>query len=84
MNKTQKGILRTNSYNCLDRTNVFQAKACLKIFENLLPREFSNPLVGKILFQLWTIGGDFIHKMYAGSNPALLQSALEAMKNNGK
>jgi|LauGreDrversion4_2_1035121.scaffolds.fasta_scaffold71908_2 hypothetical protein len=36
---TQNGVLRTNCLDCLDRTNVFQTKVCLKVFEDLLKNE---------------------------------------------
>ena len=35
----QRGIVRTNCLDCLDRTNVFQTKVCVKVFEDLLKGE---------------------------------------------
>jgi hypothetical protein len=34
----QKGVMRTNCLDCLDRTNVTQTKITLKILENILDR----------------------------------------------
>jgi hypothetical protein len=32
----QKGVVRTNCLDCLDRTNVYQAKVCLVQLEEIL------------------------------------------------
>lgn len=70
----QKGVYRVNCYDCLDRTNVFQAKVAQKIVENSYPQIYNaenGNKAAKLLFQLWTISGDFISKYYAGSCLAL-------------
>lgn len=75
----QHGVLRTNCLDCLDRTNVFQAKVCLKVLEELLPLDFTDGRVGKLLFTLWSISGDFISKVYSGQCPT-----LAALTQNGQ
>jgi hypothetical protein len=35
----QNGVVRTNCLDCLDRTNVFQTKVCLKVFLDILKDE---------------------------------------------
>lgn len=45
----QKGVVRTNCLDCLDRTNVFQAKICLKVFEDLLRSDFNDPNLTKLM-----------------------------------
>ena len=41
--------------------------------------EFLDPAVGKLLIQMWSISGDFISKIYAGTH-----SVLGSLTNNGK
>ena len=61
----QKGVVRSNCLDCLDRTNVFQIKLCLRVFEDLLRNDF--PEIVNIMKEMWTISGDFIAKIYAGT-----------------
>ena len=65
----QKGIVRSNCLDCLDRTNVFQIKLCLRVFEDLLRNDF--PELVHIMKEMWTISGDFIAKIYAGTQTML-------------
>jgi hypothetical protein len=48
-----------------------QAKIAAKLFEELLPLEFADGRIGKLLFLLWSISGDFISKLYSGVCPTL-------------
>ena len=49
----QKGILRTNCMDCLDRTNVFQTKISLKVFEESMAKGEFNEYFSKIMIQMW-------------------------------
>ena len=37
-----------------------QAKICAKLYSEILPLEFAEEKVGKLLFTIWSISGDFI------------------------
>lgn len=71
----QKGIIRTNCVDCLDRTNVVQSAICqtvcliqcrkLGIVEPMC--EAPEPLI-QLLQRMWADHGDFISKQYAGTS----------------
>ena len=67
--------MRTNCLDCLDRTNVFQTKVCVRMFEELLRSEHCITDIRNLMIQMWSFSGDFISKLYAGTN-AVLQTLL--------
>jgi synaptojanin len=77
----QKGVVRTNCLDCLDRTNVVQTKICVRMFEDLLRGEHCVADISKLMIQMWTFSGDFISKIYAGTN-AVLQTLLQQSKQS--
>lgn len=71
--------MRTNCLDCLDRTNVFQTKVCVRMFEELLRSEHCITDIRNLMIQMWSFSGDFISKLYAGTN-AVLQTLLSQQK----
>ena len=68
----QSGVVRTNCLDCLDRTNVFQSKVCLRVFEELLKQQFlADKTLSTIFTNMWAMCGDFISKIYAGTHSVL-------------
>ena len=75
-------MVRTNCLDCLDRTNVIQTKISIKVFEPLLASEGGRAAdIGKLMTQIWAYSGDFISKIYAGTN-AVLQSLAHQNKQS--
>jgi phosphatidylinositol 4-phosphatase len=73
--KNQKGILRVNCMDCLDRTNVVQTSMGKAILETqlvklgLAPPYSQLPNELKSIFMvLWANNGDIISRQYAGTN----------------
>lgn len=70
--KTQSGVIRTNCLECTDRTNVFQAKACARLFEDILPPSAGGDnTLTRVMLKLWHVSGDYISKIYSGTCPNL-------------
>uniref|UniRef100_A0A914HMP0 SAC domain-containing protein n=1 Tax=Globodera rostochiensis TaxID=31243 RepID=A0A914HMP0_GLORO len=71
----QKGIVRTNCVDCLDRTNVVQSAIALIVCLNQCRKlgivepisEAPMPLT-RTLQQMWADHGDFISKQYTGTS----------------
>ena len=75
-------MVRTNCLDCLDRTNVIQTKITIKVFESLLASEGGRAAdIVKLMTQIWAFSGDFISKIYAGTN-AVLQSLVHQNKQS--
>ena len=71
----QRGALRINCVDCLDRTNVVQTAVARSVLELQLTKlgvvqpEHGLSLQCKMVFQtLWANNGDLISKQYAGTN----------------
>lgn len=71
----QKGVLRINCVDCLDRTNVVQTAVGRSVLELQLTKlgvvqpEHGLSLACKKVFQtLWANNGDMISRQYAGTN----------------
>jgi len=78
----QKGVVRTNCLDCLDRTNVFQSKVCFRIFEDVLKQQFlSDNRLSILLTNMWALSGDFISKIYAGTHSVLTSITLKGKEN---
>lgn len=73
--KTQKGVIRTNCIDCLDRTNVVQSFIAKKVLEIQLCEMFggtegcikNNPLLVYRLNNMWADHGDSVSSHYAGT-----------------
>jgi synaptojanin len=74
-------VVRTNCLDCLDRTNVIQTKICIKVFEPILAGEPLAADISKCMLEMWAYSGDFISKIYAGTN-AILQSLVHQQKQS--
>ncbi|VDN53069.1 unnamed protein product [Dracunculus medinensis] len=71
----QKGVVRTNCVDCLDRTNVVQCAIsqalCLKQIQKLGlvgPLSDSPDILVQCLQSMWADNGDAISRQYAGTN----------------
>ncbi|KAL3120755.1 hypothetical protein niasHT_008047 [Heterodera trifolii] len=71
----QKGIVRTNCVDCLDRTNVVQSAIALVVCLNqcrklgiIEPISDAPKALIRLLQQMWADHGDFISKQYTGTN----------------
>ncbi len=69
---TQKGVIRTNCMDCLDRTNVIQSSIALRILSYQYPFLASpaEDSLTKVFNTLWADNGDNIATLYTNS-PAL-------------
>ncbi len=72
--KKQKGVLRTNCMDCLDRTNVTQSAVawrtlCLQLLEDGIDFSSQNPEYGDSSFFniLWADNGDAVSRQYAST-----------------
>lgn len=76
MLNVQRGVLRTNCMDCLDRTNVVQMAIASRALHTqllklgLLDEQTGVPLgpVIPVLRALWTASGDAISRLYAGTD----------------
>ncbi|CAD5210214.1 unnamed protein product [Bursaphelenchus xylophilus] len=75
MVREQKGVIRTNCVDCLDRTNVVQSAisqsvvACQALKLGLIEPFTDTPeILVRLLQTLWADHGDFISRQYAGTN----------------
>ena len=75
----QKGLVRTNCVDCLDRTGIAQHKVCEKVMRELIPEIKAGQLGASWdadLTFLWAYGGDYISKEYSGTNSVLTKIVL--------
>ncbi|CAD5206969.1 unnamed protein product [Bursaphelenchus okinawaensis] len=75
MVREQKGIIRTNCVDCLDRTNVVQSAisqnvvSCQALKLGLIEPFTDTPeILVRLLQTMWAEHGDFISRQYAGTN----------------
>ena len=77
----QKGVIRTNCIDCLDRTNVAQQMICLHALIKLVPGMEDASQWEESLIYLWAMGGDFISKEYSGTESVLTKITLKGHQN---
>ncbi|KAI6178217.1 SAC domain-containing protein [Aphelenchoides besseyi] len=75
MVREQKGVIRTNCVDCLDRTNVVQSAISQNICATqarklglIEPFEETPGVLVQVLQQMWADHGDCISKQYAGTS----------------
>ena len=87
----QKGVVRTNCLDCLDRTNVTKMKGCLKAFNDFVWCKGSNDLIDGLgspdneqkreierhVVCMWAVAGDLISKVYCGTESTLTAVTLK-------
>ena len=79
--RLQKGVIRTNCIDCLDRTNVAQQMICLESLMKLVNGMQDVELWNESLIYLWAMGGDFISKEYSGTESVLTKVTLKGHQN---
>ena len=77
----QKGVIRTNCLDCLDRTNVFQTKVLLCMIEDKLGSDVLQDRALALLNNMWGLLGDCISKIYAGTASVLTSVTLKGKEN---
>ena len=79
--RLQKGVIRTNCIDCLDRTNVAQQMICLESLMKLVNGMQDAEQWNESLIYLWAMGGDFISKEYSGTESVLTKITLKGHQN---
>ncbi len=77
----QNGILRTNCFDCLDRTNVTQTAIALFVFEQMLSGGVMMADIEKSVCHLWACAGDCISKIYAGTRSVMTNITIKGKEN---
>jgi hypothetical protein len=75
----QKGVIRTNCIDCLDRTNVAQQTICLKAIKELTETKDQTWLESFIY--AWAMAGDLISRQYSGTESVLTKYTLKGYQN---
>jgi len=75
----QKGVIRTNCIDCLDRTNVAQQTICLKAVKELTGMKDQTWLESFIY--AWAMAGDLISRQYSGTESVLTKYTLKGHQN---
>lgn len=68
----QKGVIRTNCMDCLDRTNVAQSAFAQQVLQSILseegfPLDFTTDPSTNWFNTLWADNGDAVSRLYAGT-----------------
>ena len=79
--RMQKGVMRTNCIDCLDRTNVAQQMICLESLTKLVDDMEDVSQWEESLIYLCAMGGDFISKQYSGTESVLTKITLKGHQN---
>lgn len=70
--RRQKGVIRTNCMDCLDRTNVAQSAFAQQVLQSVLseegfPLDFTTDPSTNWFNTLWADNGDAVSRLYAGT-----------------
>lgn len=78
----QKGVVRTNCIDCLDRTNVAQQMICLVALQafNVIAEAKEN-WFESFIYQ-WAMSGDNISKMYSGTPSNITSITLKGYQTS--
>lgn len=86
--RIQKGVIRTNCMDCLDRTNVVQTRIAIRMLDDQLLKlakgsreafKEDEAIVNDKIRDIWMINGDMLSRQYSGTS-----STISTVTKTGK